>query len=130
MMRNRFLIGVSFLIVVVVLWGTFHHLGAFPCWIVWGHIMSENNEPIKDATVNVHFGVGADGKASVTGRNGKFVSYVFAPVWSVAKGPPSISVHKAGYREYWGYYRQWPWGLRVSRLNVTLQKGSERPANQ
>ena len=127
-MRRKISIIISILLlaIAIVAWSSFHRAGAFPCWVVWGHIVNENNGPIENAVVNVRFGVGAESKPFITGHNGRFFLYVIAPVWSVAKGgSPSISVYRTGYREYWGYYRQWPWGLRISRIEVKLQKGPE-----
>ena len=114
--------------VIAAIWGLFHHVGALPCWVVWGHITNENNNPIKDAVVKVQLGLGAESKPSVSVKNGGFISYVVAPVWSVAKGgPPSITVHSTGYHEYWSYYPQWVWGLKVSRIDIKLQAGTESP---
>jgi hypothetical protein len=112
MRRNKLIIiGVLLLVMAVTTWVVFHRVGAFPCWIVWGHIVNENNKPVDNAIVTIRFGGGAESKPYVTGKNGKFFSYVIAPVWSVAKGgPPGISVYGTGYREYWGYYQQWSWG--------------------
>jgi hypothetical protein len=128
MRRKRIIVGTLLLMVTAAVWGVFHHVGALPCWIVWGQITNENNNPIKNAIVKIQLGVGAESEPSVSSKNGRFISYVVAPIWSVAKGgPPSITVHSAGYREYWGYYHQWTWGLKISRIDIKLQKGPESP---
>ncbi len=110
-------------------WFVFYHFGVLPYWIVRGKVVDETGNPVENAAVIAHLGVGADSALVETGVGGKFLVRVSVPVWSVCKGgPPSINVKKLGYRPYWGYYKRWAWGPKFTRARITLQKGpSDQP---
>lgn len=128
MKRRIIIISALCFSLVIVAWFTFHRLGAFPCWIVWGTIVDNNNAPIENAIVKVRLGDATESTPFDTGQNGKFFSYVILPAWSFCKGaPPSISVYRTGYREYWRYYKQWSWGVRISHIEIKLQRGLVSP---
>ena len=125
---RRLIIVILIFVLAGFAWVVLHRFGVLPYWIVRGQVVDEAGNPLENAAVVAHLGVGADSALVETGAGGEFLVRVSVPVWSVCKGgPPSLNVAKLGYRPYWGYYKRWAWGPKFTRVRITLQRG---PANQ
>lgn len=99
--------------------------GVLPCWIVRGHIVDKENNPIKNASVAARLGIGSE-SSILTKDDGAFYLMVTLPKWSVSKGgKPSISVSKDGYEDRWVYCKQWSWGIKIKYISIVLAKKSD-----
>lgn len=123
-MKKKLILSLILCIMSAAIWAGFAHYGAAPWWVVLGEVVDESGKPIAGAKVIARLGDAAASDVVLTNENGKFFVHVFVPLWSVCKGAsPSLNTINAGFRENWGYYQKWSWGLNFSNLKITLHKG-------
>jgi hypothetical protein len=98
-----------------------------PYVVIYGKVVDETGKPIENAKVVARFGITYGAPISATGPKGRFIARVFAFRWeNSGKGPPSVTITKEGYREYWGYFvKEKSGGLILRCVTVRLLRGPE-----
>jgi hypothetical protein len=131
MKKNRIIkiIAITILFMSALALGAMKKWRILPLVVIHGKVTDEAGKPIENADVAARYGITYDAPNVRTSPTGSFTVMVFAfQGENSGKGPPSITVTKRGYRQYWGYFSKERFGgLVFRRVSVRLLAGSEEP---
>ena len=120
-----FTIIIAIFILISLSMGAMKKWELLPYVVIYGKVVDETGQPIENANIAARFGLTYETPITTTGPQGRFIVKVYALRWdNSGKGPPSITVSKQGYREYWGYFvKQKSGGPTLRSVTVKLIKG-------
>jgi hypothetical protein len=123
----RFIVIIAILILIALSLGAMKKWELLPYVVIYGRVVDEAGKPIENANIAARFGLTYETAITTTGPTGRFIVSVYALRWdNSGKGPPSITVSKQGYREYWGYFvKRKSGGPTLRNVTVKLVKGPE-----
>ena len=128
-MKKSILITVimALLVLIILALGAMKKWELLPYVVIYGRVVDEADKPIENATITARFGLTYEAPVATTGPKGRFIVRVYALRWhNSGKGPPSVTVSKKGYREYWGYFvKRQSGGPTLRSITIKLVRGSE-----
>src|SRR3990172_121946 len=107
MKKNRIakIIAITILLMSALTLAAMKKWEILPIVVIHGKVTDEAGKPIESADVAARYGITYDAPNVRTSSAGTFTVIVFAfRGENSGKGPPSITVTKSGYRQYWGYF--------------------------
>lgn len=117
----------AFLVLITFALGAMKKWELLPYVVIYGRVVDEVGKPIENANVTARFGLTYEAPVATTGSKGRFIVRVYALRWhNSGKGPPSITVSKEGYREYWGYFvKRQSGGPTLRSITIKLVRGPQ-----